>query len=191
MSRGPSRPSVFYRALLRVTYTIGKSLGIRNAVPPTPSVEEEILDLFHALMRHVAESHAPEFLGVDVTMSQAKALYLLSVRPGASMSSIAAELGVGASAVSGLIDRLVALGYVERKEDVVDRRQQLVTITDTGTAALDHMRELRAQVTLRLLKGLDHDELEAFRTSLIALSREVQRLDHSDSPEASPERTVQ
>ena len=126
-----------------------------NAVSPREPVEEEILELFHALMRHVAESHAPEFLGVDVTMSQAKALYLLSVRPGVPMSSIAAELRVGPSAVSGLVDRLVAQGYVERKEDPVDRRQQLVTITDTGMAALDHMRELRAQITLRLLKGLD------------------------------------
>ncbi len=157
---------------------------------PRQPVEEEILELFHALMRHVAESHAPEFMGVDVTMSQAKALYLLSVRPGVPMSSIAAELGVGPSAVSGLVDRLVAQGYVERREDPVDRRQQLVTITDTGTAALDHMRELRAQVTLRLLKGLDDHELEAFRISLIALSREVQHLDQTDPPAAHTERTA-
>ena len=147
---------------------------------PREPLEEEILERFHALMRHVAESHAPEFLGTDVTMSQAKALYLLSVRPGATMSAIAAELGVGASAVSGLVDRLVAQGYVERREDPADRRQQLVTITDAGTATLDSMREMRAQVTLRLLKGLDDHELEAFRTSLIALDREVQRLDEDD-----------
>ncbi len=139
-------------------------------------------------MRHVAESHAPEFLGVDITMSQAKALYLLSVRPGATMSSIAAELGVGASAVSGLVDRLVAQGYVERKEDPGDRRQQLVSITDAGTATLDSMREMRTAVTLRLLKGLGGDELEALRTSLIALDREIQRLDAADAdpdPDAS------
>ncbi len=159
---------------------------------PRRPLEEEILGLFHALMRHVAESHAPEFLGVDITMSQAKALYLLSVRPGATMSSIAAELGVGASAVSGLVDRLVALGYVERREDPDDRRQQLVTITDTGTATLDRMREMRSQVTLRLLKGLGDDELEAFRSSLIALDREVQRLDTAGvgARDPKPERTA-
>jgi DNA-binding MarR family transcriptional regulator len=152
-------------------------------VPTRRSREEEILGLFHALMRHMAESHAPEFLGVDVTMSQAKALYLLSLRPAATMSSIAAELGVGASAVSGLIDRLAAQGYVERREDPGDRRHQLVTITDKGTATLDSMREMRAQVTLRLLEGFDDDELEAFRFSLIALDREVQHLDTADHPD--------
>ena len=162
-------------------------------MPSRQPLEEEILELFHTLMRHVAESHAPEFLGVDITMSQAKALYLLSVRPVATMSSIAAELGVGASAVSGLVDRLVAQGHVERKEDPDDRRQQLVTITAAGTATLDRMREMRAQVTLRLLTGLDDDELEAFRTSLVALDREVQRLDEagpSDRIDARTERTA-
>jgi hypothetical protein len=49
------------------------------------------------------------------------------------------------------------------------------------------MREMRAQVTLRLLKGLDDAELEAFRTSLIALDREVQRLDAADAQAADPE----
>ena len=68
-------------------------------------------------------------------MSQAKALYLVSVRPGVPMSALAAELGVGPSAVSGLVDRLVAHGYLERKEDALDRRQHLVTITDPGMAA--------------------------------------------------------
>lgn len=152
-------------------------------MPTRRTREEEILALFHVLMRHVAESHAPEFLGVDVTMSQAKALYLLSVRPSATMSSIASELGVGASAASGLIDRLAAQGYVERREDPGDRRHQLVTITDKGTAALDSMHEMRAQVTLRLLQGFAVDELEAFRTSLIALDREVQHLDMADHPD--------
>jgi len=143
-------------------------------------------------MRHVAESHAPEFLGVDVTMSQAKLLYLVSLHPGMSMGAIATELGVGPSAVSGLVDRLVALGLLDRREDPVDRRQQLVTITANGTATLERMRELRAELMSRLLSGLDRAELEALRTSFIALDREVQRLGAHQlgHPEAHSERTT-
>jgi DNA-binding MarR family transcriptional regulator len=161
-------------------------------VSRTRSLEEELLERFNSLMRHVAESHAPEFLGVDLTMSQAKLLYLVSLRPGVSMGAIATELGIGPSGVSGLVDRLVATGYLERNEASVDRRQQLVTITAAGTAALERMRELRGEVMRRLLAGLDPAELEAFRTSLIALDREVQRLDtpHLSTPEAQPERTT-
>ena len=167
------------------------------------TVEDQILDRFQALLRHAAESHTPAFLDVDVTMPQAKMLYLVSLYPGMSMSAIAARLGVGPPAVSGLVDRLVTLGYVERREDPGDRRQQLVTITTTGAMALDRMRELQTGLMRRLLKGLDAGELEALRVSLAALDREVRHLDdtssqdHDTGPshrslsdrEAQPERT--
>lgn len=155
-------------------------------------VEDEILARFETLMRHAAGSHAPEFLGVDVTMPQAKVLYLVSLEPDLPMSAIAARLGVGAPAVSGLVDRLVALGYVERHEDPADRRQQLVGITDAGSAALERLRELNSEAMRRLLVGLDPAELVALRTSLIALDREVLHLFGGDAPidpEAQPERT--
>ena len=159
---------------------------------PDRSVEDDILDLYESLMKHVADSHAPEFLGVDITMPQAKVLYLVSLRPGISMSALAAELEVGLSATSGLVDRLVAGAYLERREDASDRRQQLVTITTLGATALDRLRELRSELMRRLLVGLEPDELEALRTSLTALAREAQRLDDPNrSPAALHERTSQ
>jgi DNA-binding MarR family transcriptional regulator len=161
-------------------------------VTPPKAVEEEILDRFETLMRRAAGSHTPEFLGVDVTMPQAKVLYLVALQPDLPMSGIAAELGVGAPAVSGLVDRLVALGYVERREDPADRRQQLVGITDAGTTALERLRELNTNAMRRLIAGLDPEELEALRISLIALDREVQHLfgggAHTDLDDR-PERT--
>ena len=143
---------------------------------PTPSVEDDILDRYESLMKHVSDSHAPEFLGVDITMPQAKVLYLDSLRPGISMSALAAELDVGLSATSGLVERLVASSYLERREDASDRRQQLVTVTTSGAAALDRLRELRSELMRRLLAGLQPDELEALRTSLTALDREARSL---------------
>jgi DNA-binding MarR family transcriptional regulator len=127
-------------------------------------------------MRHVAGAHAPEFLGVDVTMPQAKLLYLVSLRPDQPMSALVPVLGVGLPAVSGLVDRLALLGYLERREDPADRRYQLLSVTERGAAALDRMRELNTEAMQRLLAGLDASELEALRTSLVALDREVQRL---------------
>lgn len=157
---------------------------------PTPSVEDDILDRYESLMKHVAHSHTPEFLGVDITMPQAKVLYLVSRRPGISMSALAAELEVGLSATSGLVERLVASGYLERREDPSDRRQQLVTITASGATALDRMRELRSELMRRLLSGLEPAELEALRTSLTALDREAQSLDSPSRVAGAPhERT--
>jgi len=158
-----------------------------------PTVEEEILGRFQSLMRHVSDSHATDFLDVDVTMSQAKVLYLVSRRPGVSMSMLAAELSVGLPAASGLVDRLVAQGYLARQEDASDRRQQLVSVTDAGAMALDRMRELRVELLHRLIAGLDAGELKSLNEGLRALDREAQHLDDpSPAPPAQtdhPERT--
>jgi DNA-binding MarR family transcriptional regulator len=155
-----------------------------------PAIEDEILDHYASLMRHVADWHASEFLAVDMTMSQAKVLYVAAVRPGIGMSALAAELGVGLSAVSGLVDRLVAVGYLERREEPSDRRQQLVSLTAAGADALDRLRELRAELMRRLMAGLDAAELSALRDGLAALDREARHLGsaHSDQ-ETPPERT--
>ncbi len=152
-------------------------------------IEEEILDHYQSLMRNVADSHAHEFLAVDVTMSQAKVLYVASLRPGIGMTALAHELGVGLSAVSGLVERLVASGYLERHEDADDRRQQLVTLTASGTRALDRLRELRAELVRRLLIGLDAHELVSLRDGVAALDREAQAITQPDAV-AHPERTT-
>lgn len=140
------------------------------------AIEDEILAHFQSLMRHVSDTHAPEFLGVELTMAQAKVLYVVSLRPGMTMSALATEVGVGLSAASGIVDRLVASRYIDRREGPADRRQQLLTVTPAGAAALDRMRELRAEMMRRLLAELVPAELRALRDGIAALDRAAQHL---------------
>jgi DNA-binding MarR family transcriptional regulator len=151
---------------------------------------EAILGHFGSLMRHVSGWHAPDFLGVDVTMSQAKCLYIVSVRPGIGMSAMAQQLRVGLSAVSGLVDRLVEHGYLERHEDPSDRRQQQLSLTDAGVRVVDHIRELNAEHMRTLLRGLTKTELEALRTGIAALDRQAREIHQSElaSSPQGPER---
>jgi DNA-binding MarR family transcriptional regulator len=142
----------------------------------TDQQTSEILEHFDSLMRHAAGWRMPDFLGVDVTMSQAKCLYLAAVHPGIGMTALAEHLHVGSSAVSGLVDRLVEHGYLARYEDPADRRQQLVSLTPAGTQVLDRIREFNTELLLDLIEGMDTTEREALRQGLIALDREAQRI---------------
>jgi DNA-binding MarR family transcriptional regulator len=137
---------------------------------------------FGTIMRHVAGWHVPEFLSVDVTMSQAKLLYLVAAQPGIVMSALAAQLGVGLSTVSGLVDRLVEHGYLERREDPADRRQQRVTVTEQGTSVIEHLREMNQRHMRTLLDGLSIPDLRALRTGIAALGRQAQRIDQATAP---------
>jgi DNA-binding MarR family transcriptional regulator len=149
--------------------------GSRRAV-----ATEAVLEHFGSLMRSLAGWHVPDFLGVDVTMSQAKCLYVAALRPGIGMSALAEQLQVGLSAVSGLVDRLVDHGYLERHEDPTDRRQQQVSVTEAGAAVLERIRELNAELLRTLLRGLSPTELEALRVGIAAVDREAHTM-HADT----------
>jgi len=141
--------------------------------PAVSATRKALLDSLDSLVTHVAGRNAPEFLSVDVTMSQAKVLYIVSLRPGIGMSALAAELKIGPSAISGLVDRLVEHAYLERHEDPSDRRQQLVNATPDGRRIIDRIRELSTGHIRPLLDGLSPAELEALRVGVAALERQA------------------
>ncbi len=58
---------------------------------------------------------------------------------GMTMGELSHRLMVRNGNVTGLIDRLVAEGLVERRTDETDRRAQLVQLTSAGTRAFDAM----------------------------------------------------
>jgi DNA-binding MarR family transcriptional regulator len=152
--------------------------------PNDAATKTAILANFESLMRHVAQRHAPEFLEIDVTMSQVKVLYMVSVRPDTNMSMVAAQLHVGLSAVSGLVDRLVEHGLLTRNEDPADRRQHLLNVSPKGARVLERVRELNTAHLDRLLAGLSTPELEALRDGISALERESGLLDGVDTDDA-------
>ena len=122
-------------------------------------------------------------------MSQARCLMLVSLHPSMPISVLASHLRIGLPAASGLVDRLVDAGQVERKVDPVDRRHQLVTLTERGQAAVDRLHELPAEKLGQLLAGLSLNELQGLRLGVAAIAREAGRIADSTPAEPEPERT--
>ncbi|HYO41969.1 MAG TPA: MarR family transcriptional regulator [Candidatus Limnocylindrales bacterium] len=127
-------------------------------------------------MHRLADNHAPEFLEIDITMPQAKLLYLIGAAGELHMSEIVARLGVSLSTVSGLVDRVVDHGLATRREDPADRRQVVVGLTREGADFIDRFRELNARQMREMLAVLDQTELEQVRRALAALDRAATRL---------------
>jgi DNA-binding MarR family transcriptional regulator len=127
-------------------------------------------------MHRMADSHAPEFLEIAVTMPQAKLLYLLGAAGELHMSELVTRLGVSLSTISGLVDRVVEAGLAGRREDTSDRRQVVVGLTPAGLAFIDRFRELNARQMRELLAHLDDAELASVFDALTALTRGADRL---------------
>jgi DNA-binding MarR family transcriptional regulator len=73
------------------------------------------------------------------------------------------------STASGVVDRLVELGLLERRADAADRRQVIVALTDPGTDTLERMRELNHHQMRILLERLSDEELAAIERAISIL----------------------
>ncbi|MFC3612635.1 MarR family winged helix-turn-helix transcriptional regulator [Lutimaribacter marinistellae] len=78
--------------------------------------------------------------GYGTTLPRFDVLATLHSRPdGMRMSELSQHLVVSNGNVTGLVDRLVAEGLVERETLETDRRAFVVRITETGKALMDEM----------------------------------------------------
>jgi DNA-binding MarR family transcriptional regulator len=143
--------------------------------PARAAAVESVIAGYEALMHHLADRHAPEFLEIDITMPQAKLLYLLGASGELHMSELVQRLGVSLSTVSGLVDRVVDHGFATRREDPADRRQVVVGLTAAGLTFIDRFRELNAHEMRTLLDDLDDTELAHLGSALDALTRSATR----------------
>ncbi len=115
-------------------------------------------------------SHVPEFTSVDITMAQAKLLYVVTVAGALTMSETAQRVGVSVSTASGAVDHLVGLGLLARSDDPSNRRQVRVSVTDEGTRTLEQLRELSTRHIRELIGRLDDAELDVIEraTNILA-----------------------
>jgi DNA-binding MarR family transcriptional regulator len=130
---------------------------------------------YETLVQRLIGGHAPEFTEVGVTMAQAKVLYVVVAAGELRLSELAARLGIGSSSASELVERLVELGFLHRRDDPTDRRQVAITATPDATGLLERFRELNERQLRALLATLDDEEVAAVDRAIDVLGRAIDR----------------
>ena len=90
-----------------------------------------------------------------MTRSQWWILAHLSRHDGMIQSDLANVLDIGKAALGGLIDRLEASKFIERRADDNDRRVKRIYLTSKGTQIITEMRTRSHEMSERILDGLD------------------------------------
>ena len=90
-------------------------------------------------------------IGNTVTVAQLRVLVLLSSRRATNLTKVAARLGVNASNASRTCEQLVALGLVERAENLEDRRNLDLSLTAEGHRLLRDVMRRREQLLSQVL----------------------------------------
>ncbi|WP_339128435.1 MarR family winged helix-turn-helix transcriptional regulator [Streptomyces sp. f51] len=89
---------------------------------------------------------------------------------GATVTDVAAHLGVTKQAASQLVEELVRKGYVERRPHPEDARARLVVLTELGWACTRAAEEAAADAVGAWVEVLGEGEMRALRTRLTRIA---------------------
>src|SRR5689334_17626116 len=113
----------------------GAGMSERNTSGVTNDQVESVMRASRALVGITAAS----IMTVDdvVTVPQLRVMMMIATRGAMNLATVASALQVNPSNASRLIDRLLKIGLVDRREAATDRRNISLTLTADGQALID------------------------------------------------------
>ena len=100
---------------------------------------------------------------------------------------LATSLGLDASSIVRLLDGLESAGYMERTEDVDDRRAKTLQLTASGIETVNRVEALVAENRARLLADIPRDALDSAWRVIHQLSATLAQAEHDDDAEGKGE----
>ncbi|HEY3378579.1 MAG TPA: MarR family transcriptional regulator [Armatimonadota bacterium] len=117
----------------------------------------QVIETIPLVMRNLVEEMRRQSMS-ELTMPQFRALKIISIHQGASLSEVAEHIAVTLSSASRLVDGLVERQYLSRVNDIADRRRILLTLTAKGTDILERAHQGALATFARYLSALSDDD---------------------------------
>jgi DNA-binding MarR family transcriptional regulator len=129
-------------------------------------------------LRRIVVDRALKPLGI--TRSQWWVLAFLSRHDGMTQTSLANDLDLTKVAIGGLLDRMEASGYVERRSDPSDGRARRVYLTGAGKELVVTIRENVEAVEVGILAKIPAADLDQAAETLVALKATLLEMVEAD-----------
>lgn len=120
----------------------------------------------NALVERFVYAEATTGPSAELSRQELIAVRLLGFHGRRTMTKLAEEAGVAAATMTGIVDKLVGRGLVERQRRQDDRRVVEVTLTPRGEEAFADSFELHMRLAREILMALGGQEQEAMLASL-------------------------
>ncbi len=135
---------------------------------------EELLYDFVETLRRLSRMKS-FFASEDLSLEEFMVLDLILESDGCSMKDIVNGLTIAASTATGVVDRLVSRGLVERHHSERDRRKVIIELTRTGRQAHERFRSEALASVEDSVRHLSDDDIR----SLIRIMKKV--IEHSSN----------
>lgn len=142
----------------------------RAAAPGAGDPVDAFLRLVHALrVLQLGAGGDRSWCALDISMGQLKAIVLLVHTGGLTARQLAERLDVSPSAITLLVDRMVAQQLARREGDPADRRRVWVRPAPRARALHDALNRTSRPVLARVFRGLPRDQRRPVAGALRAL----------------------
>lgn len=128
------------------------------------SLEQKARELnrhINVLVERFIYAEATTGPSAELSRQELIALRLLGFHGRRTMRTLAEEAGVAAATMTGIVDKLVARGLVERHRREDDRRVVEVTLTPQGEVVFTDSVGLHMRLAREMLLALDEGEQDA------------------------------
>ena len=137
--------------------------------------------------RRALSSLAEPLISTPLTMQQLKVLTLVAIDPErATGANLAGLLHVSLASMSGMVDRLVDHGMLERTEDASDRRVRRLSVTPEGSEMVRGLLSTAGRMPVPAIARLELADLRALVQGITALDRAFAELLTEQPPAAAP-----
>jgi DNA-binding MarR family transcriptional regulator len=143
------------------------------ATTSTTALIEEALDTQQRAIKYLQIFQEPQWLLLNLSMIQFKALMLLDSGVRLTIGQLAHKLGMTKPAASILVEKLVQTGLVERTEDATDRRRTFIQLTALGADRVTCLLHVRREQMRVLLQRMSPADVLALNQGTLALARAV------------------
>ncbi|WP_222195885.1 MarR family winged helix-turn-helix transcriptional regulator [Modestobacter italicus] len=136
-----------------------------------PADVQAVLRLGAEVGDHGMRRRLEPLLDTPLTLQQLRCLTFLVVEGSATPLLLSELLGVSPATTTGLVDRLVRAGMVDRSPDTRDGRGKVLSPTRDGVRVVRRLMAADVETDATVLQALDPDELDALRRGLTGLLR--------------------
>lgn len=153
--------------------------------PPWLRVESTLMATANA----IREAYDGRLAPLGLNLSTASLLAYIGDFGPVSQTRAAEHLGQGRAVTGTHVDKLQALGLVERRPDPDDRRVWLVAITPAGAKMANEISEIDEVFRAQLRDGVSRADRQALAALLVRLQRNIRRTAAVPEPTTHPPTT--
>jgi DNA-binding MarR family transcriptional regulator len=148
---------------------------MRNNSRPSP--DRRLIYLLNVAQRRLQRFVAAQTRAGGVTSAQSGLLFVLGKRDGVLMGEAGAALDLGPPGISGLAERMVEAGLIEKRADPDDGRASRLWLTVAGRKALARTKTDVTELNARLTDGFSDAEIDIVSRWLTSVQSKFPRGD--------------